>query len=374
MKALYFNCHSGISGNMVVGALLDLGIRKDFLLNELSKLSLENYSVKIKSGKHGTTFIVNAGEEQEHRHISDIYRIIDDSKLCLNAKELGKRIFLNLAKAEAKVHRCGVENIHFHEVGAIDSIIDIVSAAILLDRISPERVFCGRVSDGKGKTRCAHGVLELPVPAVRELLKDFPMEQIDINSELVTPTGAAILKTIVDDFIPIELIKPRKRGFGNGTKKLPIRNALEIIECDTMLDERILLETNIDDMNTEVYPYVIERLIKAGATDAFIQPVVMKKNRIGMLLSVTCRRDNMHKLIELMFEETTTFGIRINKVNRVVLDRELKQVRTKHGLLKIKVGKRNDKTVTVSPEYESAKKLAKKKNIPLKYFYTNINA
>ncbi len=372
MKALYFNCPSGISGNMVVGALLDLGMKKEFLLKELSKLGLKNYSIKIRKEKNGTTFIVNAGHEHEQRHLSDIYKIIDESKISFNAKELSRRIFFNLAKAEAKVHNCSIEKIHFHEVGAIDSIVDIVSGAILLDKISSEKIFCSRIRDGKGKTRCAHGVLELPVPAVRELLKDFPLEQIDINSELVTPTGAAILKTMVDDFIPIELIKPKRKGFGNGTKKLPIRNVLEVIECDAMLDERIILETNIDDMNTEIYPYVIERLLEKGAIDAFIQPVMMKKNRIGIMLSVICERTNMHNLIDVIFEETTTFGVRINKVNRVILDREIKAVKTKHGMLKIKIGRKNNKIMTISPEYESARKLAKKGKVPLKNFYRNL--
>ncbi|RLC35274.1 MAG: nickel pincer cofactor biosynthesis protein LarC [Candidatus Nealsonbacteria bacterium] len=381
MKTLYFNCQSGISGDMIVGALLDLGISKDYLIKELSKLKIGSYKIEFKKVKKegviATRFIVKADNQREERNIKNIYGIIDKSSLGKEVKGLSREIFFNLAKAEAKVHKTAVNKIHFHEVGAVDSIIDIVSSAILINRIKPKKIYASRLSVGRGKIKFSHGITNLPVPAVRELIKEVPFEILSINKELVTPTGAAIIKTITNEFVDDIDIKVRKRGYGAGKRDLKIPNVLEIILGETKMDkptvrtqEKLtILETNIDDMNPEFYSYVIEKLIKKGAREAFIQPIVMKKGRLGTLFTVICDEKIKDKLIETIFDETTTFGIRINKVSRVCLDREFKKVKTKYGLINVKIGKYKGKVRTVSPEYEDCKKMAHKKDIPIKKVY-----
>ncbi|HLD89092.1 MAG TPA: nickel pincer cofactor biosynthesis protein LarC [Candidatus Nanoarchaeia archaeon] len=382
MKALYFNCSSGISGDMIVGALLDLGADRQMLLDELKKLNLRNYKIRIKKvsrrGIRATKFNVITKPEHEHRHLSDINKIIDESGISQKAKQLSKKIFLSLAKAEAKVHNTSINEVHFHEVGAVDSIVDIVSASILMVHINPGKVFSGRITEGTGKVRFSHGIAKLPVPAVRELLRDCPMQFTRINRELVTPTGAAILKTVLNDFKSKDSFRILKRGFGAGSRDLAIPNALEVDMVNVKInvknsgnakEDKIILETNIDDMIPELYPYVIDKLIKVGAVEAFIQPVVMKKNRIGALLSVICEEKIKDKIIEAMFDETTTFGIRVNKLERVVLDREFRKVKTKYGDVGIKIGKLGSRIKSIKPEYEDCRKIAEKRKIPLKDVY-----
>jgi hypothetical protein len=375
MKILYFNCQSGISGDMTAGALLDLGISKADLIKELGKLKIGDYKIEVKKvkkkGVKAIRFVVKASSQQEERNIKDIYRIINRSALNKKVKALSKKIFLNLAKAEAKVHKTTIDKIHFHEVGAIDSIIDIISSAILINELKPKKIYASRISLGRGKIKFSHGIANLPVPAVRELLKEFPVKVLNIDKELVTPTGAAIIKTITNEFVDDIDIKVRQRGYGAGKKDLKIPNVLETILGETKMDKEKLtiLETNIDDMNPEFYSYVIEKLIKKGAREAFIRPVIMKKNRIGTLLTVVCEEKLKDELIEIIFDETTTFGIRVNRVSRVCLDREFKKVKTKYGLINVKIGRYKGKVRTISPEYEDCKKAAHKKNIPIKKVY-----
>ncbi|MEM4268166.1 MAG: nickel pincer cofactor biosynthesis protein LarC [Candidatus Woesearchaeota archaeon] len=382
MKDLFFNCRSGISGDMVVAALLDLMDNiggkftnsSNYLISELAKLPLEGYKLKIKrittlvsdKKNRGLRFIISAKKEVEHRNIEDIFEIIERSRLSLECKHLAKQIFFNLAVAEANVHKTKISKVHFHEIGAVDSIIDIVSTAILITRLRPKSFFCGTIIEGSGFVSTQHGRLSVPVPAVQELLSDFPIEITKIKKELVTPTGAAILKTLVHDFASLEDVFAYKNGFGFGNRKLPSENSIELRYGTIKREHKILLETNIDDMSPEIYPYLIEKLIKKGAVDAFISPCFMKKERIGTLLTVICTEYTKERLIDVIFNETTTFGIRINKVSRAILDRQIKDI---NGL-KVKVGKWKGKIVTISPEYESAKKLALKENIPLKRFYT----
>lgn len=375
MRVLYFNCKSGISGDMAVGALLDLGIDKDILIKELNKLNIGNYKIEIKTikkkGVKAIRFIVKTRDQQKERNIKDIYRIINSSFLDKKVKALSKKIFSNLAKAEAKIHKTSVGEVHFHEVGAIDSIIDIVSSAILLNKLNPQKIYSSRLSVGRGKIKFCHGITTLPVPAVKELLKDTPTTVLDINKELVTPTGAAIVKTVADEFMDNINIKTEKRGYGAGKRNLKIPNVLEVTLGEIKMEKEklIILETNIDDMNPEFYSYVIEKLIKEGAKEAFIQPIIMKKNRIGTLLTTICDEKSKDRLIETIFDETTTFGIRINKIGRVKLKREFREIKTQYGPVRVKIGKYKGKIRTISPEYEDCKKAAKEKNIPIKRVY-----
>ena len=375
MRTLYFKCNSGISGDMTVSALLDLLGNKTFLVQELKKLKIENYKLKIKKinkkGVPALNFSVEAKDQGKERNLKDVYQIIDQSFLAKAVKELSKRIFLNLAQAESKVHQTSVREVHFHEVGAIDSIIDIVSAAILINKLNPEKIYASRLSVGRGKIRFSHGITSLPVPAVKELLKNTPITVLNINKELVTPTGAAIIKTVVNEFTDNIDIKVEKKGYGAGERNLKIPNVLEVIlgEVEKKDEKLVILETNIDDMNPEFYQYIIEKLIKDGGRDAYVQPIIMKKNRIGVLLTVICNEKFKDKLIETIFDETTTFGIRINKVSKVKLDRQIKEIKTKYGLINVKVGRYKGKIKTISPEYEDCKKVATEKNIPIKRVY-----
>jgi len=360
---------------MIIGALLDFEVDKNELIRELAKLKLENYRIKIeklnKKGVEANRFIVEVLEPQKERNIKDIYNIINRSSLNKKVKILSKKIFFNLAKAEAKVHKTTVDKIHFHEVGAVDSIIDIVAGAILLGKINPQKIYSSRLSLGRGKIKFCHGETTLPVPAVKELLKDTPTTALNINKELVTPTGAAIIKTIANDFVDDIDIKVEKRGYGAGKRDLKIPNVLEVIlgEVERIKEKLVILETNIDDMNPEFYDYAIKKFIKDGARDAYIQPLIMKKNRIGALLTVICNEKFKDRLIEDIFDETTTFGIRINKVSKVKLDRGIKEIKTKYGLINVKVGKYKGRVRTISPEYEDCKKIADRKGIPIKKVY-----
>lgn len=382
MKVLYFNCKSGISGDMVVGALLNILNDNRYLLEQLKNISLTNFSAEIKKVRKkkilATKFNVISGKEKKHRNLRDINKIIETSKLSSDVKKIAKKIFLNLGKAEAKVHNIHIDKIHFHDVGAVDSIIDILCSSILIDKIirkyKIEKIYCSRISIGRGNIKFSHGTVILPVPAVKELLKKNPLQVLKINKELVTPTGAAIIKTLVNDFIDKTSIKIHKRGYGAGTRNLNVPNVLEVIIGDIKMlkNEKVILETNIDDMNPEFYEYIIAKLIKSGAREAFIQPVIMKKSRIGTLLNVICDEHLINKLMDIIFSETTTFGIRINRVCRVEIERKIKKVKTKYGIVHVNIGIYKGKIKTIAPEYEDYKKIAEKRNIPIKRVYEEI--
>src|SRR3989344_4032596 len=379
MKTLYFNCSAGISGDMCVGSLIDLTDGFEFLKAEITKLNLPNYEVKAakidKKGVSATKFDVLFNDEKNHRYLKDITALFDSSSLNDNVKAIAKKIFIELGNAESEVHKIPPELVHFHEVGAIDSIIDIVSTAILIDSLKVDKIYCSAISDGHGTVKFTHGTTDLPVPAVRILLKGFPMKILNINKELTTPTGAAIIKSLAVYLESPENLPVSKRGFGAGLRDLEIPNVLETMLADGDMtdDHMILLETNIDDMNPELYENSIRSLMDKGAKDAFIRPILMKKNRIGVLLSVMCSEQNKDKLIEAIFDETTTFGIRINNVHRAILDREIRDVETSLGKVRIKIGSYKGKVRSIKPEYEDCQKIADEKGVPLKDVYKEVN-
>lgn len=379
MKALYFDCSAGISGDMIVAALLDLGDNKKYLVNELRKLKLNNFKIYIhhvkKFNRKTVKFDVITEPEHKHRNINDIFLIINESALSNSVKTLSKKIFAELGTAEAIVHETTIEKIHFHEVGAIDSIIDIISASILLDKLGIDNVYCSRISDGYGKIKIQHGIVDIPVPAVRQLLQNFSFKIIKINKEMTTPTGAAILKTICKGFFAEIPFMAKKTGFGAGTRDLPFPNVLQISigEMDSIIKDKLLIETNIDDMSPEMFPYIIEKLMQNGALDAFITPCYMKKMRVGFLLSVTCDAQTKDELIRIIFRETTTFGVRLSNLERIELEREIAKVKTKYGEVRIKNGYYDGKLINSKPEFEDCKKLATKYKIPLKTIYSEIS-
>ena len=392
MKTLYFDCSSGISGNMTLGALLEIVGDENYLLNELKKLNIDEYKIEIskivQNGITGTyvDVILEHGHHKkdhheqhqhehhhhEHRNLNDVNTIIENSSLEEKVKELAKRIFLRVAKAESKVHNKPLDEVHFHEVGAIDSIVDIVGTAILIHKINPDKIISSVVNDGYGFIRCAHGLISVPVPATSEIFANSNVEfrQIDIDTELVTPTGAAIIAELATEFTTLPAMVTEKIGWGAGSKDLKIPNILKVYygESEKQNENLVVMETNIDDCSGEIFGYTQELLFQNGALDVFFTPIYMKKNRPGYRMSVTCRKQDMFKLQNIIFRETTTIGIRYRFEYRTELQREMLEIDTKYGKIKAKKVLNNGEEY-IYPEYESVKKLAKENNIPLKELY-----
>ena len=375
MRIAYFNCFAGISGDMTLGALVDLGFPVGVLEEELSKLGLRNWRLSenkvLKKGLQGTQIKVETAEEKKHRHLADILNIIEQSSLNLKNKELSKKIFYRLAEAEAKVHGTSLEKVHFHEVGALDSIIDIVGTAIGINYLEIEKVYASEIHVGKGTIRCAHGLLPVPAPATMELLQGVPIYSTEVEGELVTPTGAAILTTLCQQFGSFPSFTVEKTGYGAGEKDFPMANLLSIsLGWEEKLiyshGKAVMLETNIDDMNPQIYQYIFQRLLAAGALDVFLTPVQMKKNRPGVVLHVLSPQEKVNQLTEIIFQETTTLGLRVYPVSRKVLEREIWQIETPYGSVAVKVGRLEQAIVNITPEYEECSKIAEVHGVPLK--------
>ena len=390
MKVLYFDCSSGISGNMTLGALTEIIGDENYLINELKKLNVDGYKIeiskKVKNGITGTYVDVILEHEHnhehehehehhhhhEHRNLNDVNKIIDESSLDENVKDLAKKIFIRVAKAESKVHNKPLEEVHFHEVGAIDSIVDIVGTAILINKIKPDKVISSVVNDGYGFIQCAHGKMSVPVPATSEIFVSAGVKfrQIDIDTELVTPTGAAIIAELSDEFTTLPAMRTEKIGWGAGYKDIEIPNVLKVYlgEMQEKNENFVVMETNIDDCSGEILGYTSEKLFEEGALDVFFTPIFMKKNRPAYRLTVACKKEDMMKLQNIIFKETTTIGIRYRFESRTELGREFIEIDTKYGKLKAKKVVNNGEEY-VYPEFESIKELARKNNIPLKELY-----
>ena len=380
MKTLYFDCSSGISGNMTLGSLIEIVGDENFLLNEIKKLNIEGYKIeiskKVKNGITGTYVDVILEHHHEHRNLNDVYSVIDNSSIDEKSKELAKRIFLRVAKAESKVHNKPLEEVHFHEVGAIDSIVDIVGTAILINKINPDKILSSVVNDGYGFIECAHGTMAVPVPATTEIFanSNVKFRQIDVDTELVTPTGAAIIAELAEDFTTLPAMITRKIGWGAGYKDLKIPNVLKVYygDMDKPNENFVVMETNIDDCSGEILGHTEELLFKAGALDVFFTPIFMKKNRPAYRMTVACRKEDMLNLQKIIFRETTTIGIRYRFEARTELGREIIEIDTKYGKLKAKKVINNGETY-IYPEYESMKKIAEENQIPIKNLYQLIN-
>jgi uncharacterized protein (TIGR00299 family) protein len=383
LNTALFDIITGISGDMTIGALLDAGADFNYLKQEIAKLNLSGFELtlgnKMRNHINASKFdVVIHQQPHYHMHLKDINNIIDNSLLSEFVKYNSKKIFETVGIAEAKIHNISVEKIHFHEVGAIDSIVDIVGTCICLENLQIEKIYSTPVKLGKGLINTQHGVMPNPAPATLEILKDYPVEFTNINFELTTPTGAAIIKTLSSGTYDNESmgnIKIKKIGFGSGTfdiKESP--NLLRVIICDTkneLQKEQLLqIETNIDDMNPQVYPFVMEKLFEAGAKDVFYHEVVMKKGRPGILLSVLTEESKLEKIVNIIYRETTTIGLRIFKVGRNKLEREIKEFDTSFGKVKAKViGNNNNGIYKVMPEFEECKRIADSTNIPLNEIY-----
>jgi uncharacterized protein (TIGR00299 family) protein len=375
MRILYFDCFSGVSGDMSLAALLDLGLPREKLSQELAKLGLGNYSLEIFAGsRNGISALglnVKAGaQEEHHRHFSDIRRMIEASTLEKSVKETSLGIFQRLAEAEAKVHGQRLEEVHFHEVGAVDSIVDIVGTAIGIDHFAPERIVSSELPMGRGFVRCQHGRLPVPAPATLEILKGYPIQNVDVEGELVTPTGAAIVAALSSGASSWTNMKIDRIGYGMGRSDFPDRpNLLRLIWGETgetyHSDRVAVLEANIDDMNPEFYDFLMERLFERGALDVSLSPLLMKKNRPGTLLRVIAEEKDAEGLSEVILRESTTLGVRSYPVSRKKLPREIREVETQYGRVRVKVSGE----LRFQPEYEDCKRIALEKGVPIQEVY-----
>lgn len=446
MKILYFDCFSGISGDMTVGALLDLGVPQNYLLTNLAKLGIsDEYQIKvsksIKSGIEGTQFDVilvheqhthepvpaeaemhtqhseshdqnhahehahehehehvHHGHEHEHDHhehnthseletqngehahadhhgrnLFVIEGLIDKSKLNDNIKRLAKEMFLKVAEAESIVHGKNIYEVHFHEVGAVDSIVDIVGAAICIDYLKPDRILSSPINTGSGFVRCQHGMIPVPAPATIHILRDVPIYCDEREFELTTPTGAAIIKVLASEFKKLPNIRTKKVGYGCGKRNTEKPNLLRVLLAEDEFEEVSIFETTIDDMNPQIYSYFMDRLFEAGAKDVYLTPVYMKKNRPGIVVTITAPTRLEEEIRQVVFRETTSIGIRRFGVERTELDREFQPVQTKYGNISCKLSSYRSKLVNVTPEYEDMKEAAEHYNVPLKEIYSVAN-
>ncbi len=377
MKLLYFDCFSGISGDMILGALIDAGVSLDKLKAELAKLNLAGFSITaekcVKNGISGTKVTVHTEDQKVHRHLKHIHEIIEPSGLSDKAKKTSLRVFQTLAEAEARIHNTSPEKIHFHEVGALDAIVDVVGSVVGLQLLGIDQVWASPVHVGTGFVDCQHGRIPLPAPATVEILKGTPVYSTGLDAELVTPTGAALLKTLADSFGPLPPMQLETIGYGAGTQDLPIPNHLRVIVGTTQgqfeFDQVDLIETNIDDMPPEHLDYVVERLMKAGALDVSMTPLIMKKSRPAVCLGVLVMPQDTSRLLTIIFSETTTLGVRIQKVERRKLPREIRTVKTRFGDIRVKVSWLEGSVRDMSPEYEDCRRLALEHNVPLHEVY-----
>lgn len=382
MRIAYFDLISGISGDMTVAALLDLGLPRKRLQEELGKLAEIDFRIRVGrktvNGIRAVRFHVLAGKDQPWRSWSDIRGLIEGSGLPATVKERSLTIFAKLAEAEGKIHGVAPEAVHFHEVGAVDSIVDIVAAAIGTCVLGIDEFACSAVPLGRGLTRSLHGVLPAPGPATLDLLKGFPVEGADIEAENVTPTGAAILAALVTrkgEAPPA--MRVARTGYGAGTLEFADRpNVLRVVLGDgasVLGHERMLvMETHIDDMNPEFYDYVLERLFAAGARDVTLSPVQMKKNRPGTLLRVVAEPELRDALADIVLAETSTLGVRCYPVDRLVLPRKAMALKTRFGTLTVKVAEEPGGGRRATPEYDEARKIAAARKVPLKAVYDEV--
>jgi len=382
MKIAYFDCFSGISGDMILGALLDAGLDFELFQSELTKLNLPNYKLKqqrvSKQNLSATKFDVIDLEKKKYRHLLDLNRIVEKSSFDEKLKTQAKEIFLKIAEAEAKIHNQPVEKVHFHEISAVDTIIDVVGVLVGLKLLKIEKTYSSKLNTGSGFVEFSHGKWPVPAPATAEILKGVPVYSTDCKAELVTPTGAAIICTIADAFGELPEMTTESIGYGAGAQDLEHPNVLRVFIGERITqaafeqDRVSILETNIDDMNPQFYDNILEELLQNGALDVYLTNVSMKKNRPGIQLTVLTRPEDADKFAQFIFRNTTSIGVRIRQEKRQKLERKIQEVDTKFGKVKFKISSLNGEVLNRTPEYEDCKRISKEQNIPLKVIYKEI--
>ncbi len=378
LRVAYFDCYSGISGDMILGALFDLGVDPGIIRKALKTLDLKGYKLKTSQVKRGliagTKVQVSLTKSRHSHHparkYSDIKKLIADSDLSATAKKSSQEIFKRIAQVEAAIHNT---KIHFHEIGAVDSIVDIVGGVVAIESLKLDKIYSSPLNVGEGFVQCAHGYLPVPAPATLKLLQGVPVFSSGVKKELTTPTGAAMIGFYADKFGSLPTMKIVGDGYGAGDHIISeMPNMLRVVLgeiCKEPDEELVLIETNIDDMNPEFYEGTMQSLFNAGALDVYLTPIIMKKSRPANKISVLSTETDRQIMSEILLHETSSFGVRYYPIGRTVLEREMKSVKTSWGPVKIKIGKFNGKVIQISPEYEECKRISYKKKIPVKQIY-----
>jgi hypothetical protein len=382
MKTAYFDTIGGVSGDMTLGAFVSAGIAVNDLIQELSGLQLSGFELQARHiERNGIVAVkvdvVISEQPHYHRHLKDIEELIDRGTLNGAVKERAKKIFRTVAAAEATVHNTDIEKVHFHEVGAIDSLIDIVGAAICIEKLGIQRIYSSPVKTGSGGfVNSQHGKLPIPTPATMEILKGYPTVLTGIPYELATPTGAAIIRTLSDGMLASENMTVERIGYGAGGREISeVPNLLRLLigelAPEYSTEDLVSIETNIDNMNPELYPYVIEQLLSAGALDAYLIPILMKKGRAGMILSTLVERARIDTLLAVLFSETTTLGVRLQPVGRKKLPRQMRNIDTSFGSVNVKAVLHEGKE-HLHVEFEECKRIAQQHKLPLREVYAKL--
>jgi len=393
VKILYYDCFAGISGDMNLGAMIDLGVDPEYLREELRKIEIGAYEIQVKRDQRRGIFgtkvdvILPSGEGAPaahghgHRSFKDIAGLIEKSNFSEGVKSTSLNIFVKIARAEAKIHGHSIDEVHFHEVGAIDSIVDVVGAAICFEVLNLDIIISSPVQVGGGFVKCAHGMLPVPAPATAEILTGIPIKSGIVPFETTTPTGAAILAATAGRFAERVDFTPLKIGYGIGQRDTDVPNVLRVFlgemedeqqDLDVELKEACLMECNIDDMNPELYEGIVERLFEKGALDVFLTPIMMKKSRPAVTISIICDADHRRGIEEVLWLHTSTFGLRVNKIEKLILRRDVSTVKTKYGVLSVKNAYLRGERIKWKLEYEDAKRLAQEKGVSIKAIYDSL--
>jgi pyridinium-3,5-bisthiocarboxylic acid mononucleotide nickel chelatase len=375
-RAVYFDCPSGAAGDMILGALVDAGVSLEALQAELDKLRLPGWRLAAREVKRGAFRATKVDVQVEraehaHRHLGEILRILDASGLAPAVVEQAARVFRRLAEAEARVHGTSIDDVHFHEVGAVDAIVDVTGAVVALRLLGVEAVHVSALPIGGGFVESAHGRMPIPGPGTAELLRNFPIVDTGVQGELVTPTGAAILTTLAAGAGRMPAMTVERVGYGAGTRDLPgMPNVLRVFVGEIAgaagPETVAQVETTIDDMTPQLYEPLMERLFEAGALDVFLTPVIMKRSRPGTVLSALCPPERVADLSRVLFEESSTIGLRWTEVSRTRLEREMVTIPTAYGALPFKVSRLAGRVVTVTPEFADVVRVAREKSLPVR--------
>jgi uncharacterized protein (TIGR00299 family) protein len=376
MKIIYFDLFNGVSGDMILGALFDAGLPYSIWKREIDKLNLSGYEIEIvkKEKKHisGIDFNIKIFDKKTERRGVELIEIVEKSSLSNWVKEKSIEVLNKLINAESKIHNENRDNVHLHEIGGLDTIIDIVGSLLGIEILGIEKVYSSLIPIGSGYVKTSHGILPVPAPATVEILKGFPIYSNGVFGEITTPTGAAIITTISNNFGEIPSMKIEKIGYGFGKKDFDIPNILRVFIGELyenyLKNYNILIETNIDDMNPQILGFLMEKALSLGALDIFFTPIFMKKNRPAYKVSILCEETHKNKFIDLIFKETSSIGVRVIKVEKVFLKREIRVIETKFGKVRVKISNFSHEN-KITLEYEDLKKISEKENIPLNKVY-----
>jgi uncharacterized protein (TIGR00299 family) protein len=375
MRIAYFDCFSGASGDMILGSMIDAGLNVQELREELRKIPTPKLQLNakkvLKRGISATQVIITGKKERKsYRTLNDILKIVEKSRLEPDVKKKSKEVFERIASVEAKIHQKPVEEIHFHELSGLDSIVDIVGSVWGFRQLGIDKLYVSKVNVGSGFVECEHGILPVPAPATLALMKGKPIYSSGVERELLTPTGAALLTFLGSDFGNMPEMKVERIGYGAGRDDFPHPNLLRLVigipSVNSGMERVMVVETNIDDMNPQFYDYILEKLLAMGVMEVFLTPIMMKKNRPGTLLKVICPSEKLTSVTGFLLKETTTLGLRWHEEERNRAEREILTLGTRYGKIRFKLARWEGRVVNLSPEYEDCKRLAVKKKITLK--------